>query len=880
MRVVVVTLAQIIAMIIFAFGYFAVDEKIADGNTDDWVNKHTLETTKLYLKSIDQRCHESLENGIFDKFVFIVIDALRSDFVPAIDNRFEANMPFTEQLIKDKLAIAMTSKAQTPTVTMPRIKALLSGTHPNFLDLIFNLKATKFGDDNVIDRSVIKNKRIVFYGDDTWLQMFPENMFIRSNVTRSFFATDYTTVDTNVTENMKPELMRLNTWDYLILHYLGVDHIGHAHGGAKSSLLPAKLIEMDNVVKLIYEKLRLHDKRYLIVITGDHGMTEAGNHGGSTDDETNTAMIFIDTKASKSHENVNIESLSSERVRQVDFAATLSSLLGLPIPLKSVGKIILPVIRAYEPSLTKRLCHFHQNSVQMLKISLPVMTTHMRSHIEETLKKHSLYLSDNLSASDGEIIETEYVRLMNSMQLMLIEEKSHRNFWPLFISQTLNILVLVSLASFLAKSEFHLLRELWHDRLVLISLVILFMHAILLSSTSFIEMEQFFWSYISLSIASIITMCNTQALRRAFRTLNYVLVMNKKHDREVDGTVNKDYVNYLKLKVLAGVALVCVVRLSSSWHSVDYDITKWLNEKNNSCKLTALAIMSMFSMSSTISINYIGKQRVVFIAGLFWVYLFRCDTGFLLPSIFQGSLVSNIAAVHKARIAYLHIAVILLIPFVNRLNLGKYFSSSFEIKKQTFTSAIFASICCGWLLLIALLSSVCNIPLIALHVIMERLVHFCIAERGQSQSEIRYALIYVIFAMSAFYSTGNSNSISTIDVAPGYVGLSDYNVFVVGSLVTANAYSLYTFWYLMLFIRLTNNLNRTKSLSLTRFDALINLLLSIRFCVVNYYEIIAIILQNHLFIWTVICPKFLYEAFTTLLTIVLLLSFKLIIKAM
>lgn len=36
----------------------------------------------------------------------------------------------------------------------------------------------------------------------------------------------------------------------MILHYLGLDHIGHM-GGPRSTLMPNKLTEMDNIIKRI-----------------------------------------------------------------------------------------------------------------------------------------------------------------------------------------------------------------------------------------------------------------------------------------------------------------------------------------------------------------------------------------------------------------------------------------------------------------------------------------------------------------------------------------------------------------------------------------------------------------------------------------------------
>ena len=87
------------------------------------------------------------------------------------------------------------------------------------------------------------------YGDDTWLKLFP-NMFSRADGTSSFFVSvsgtslnnctidiailrsdfqDFTEVDTNVTRHVPLEL-RQSDWNGMIMHYLGLDHIGHKSG--------------------------------------------------------------------------------------------------------------------------------------------------------------------------------------------------------------------------------------------------------------------------------------------------------------------------------------------------------------------------------------------------------------------------------------------------------------------------------------------------------------------------------------------------------------------------------------------------------------------------------------------------------------------------
>ena len=46
----------------------------------------------------------------------------------------------------------------------------------------------------------LAGKRIVQYGDDTWIKLFP-GAFLRAEGTSSFFVADYTEVDNNVTRH-------------------------------------------------------------------------------------------------------------------------------------------------------------------------------------------------------------------------------------------------------------------------------------------------------------------------------------------------------------------------------------------------------------------------------------------------------------------------------------------------------------------------------------------------------------------------------------------------------------------------------------------------------------------------------------------------------
>ena len=68
--------------------------------------------------------------------------------------------------------------------------------------------------------------------------------------------------------------MEQSDWNALILHYLGVDHIGHM-SGPRASYMIKKQKQMDNVVKTIFEAIEnhAHHKNTLLVLLGDHGMS-------------------------------------------------------------------------------------------------------------------------------------------------------------------------------------------------------------------------------------------------------------------------------------------------------------------------------------------------------------------------------------------------------------------------------------------------------------------------------------------------------------------------------------------------------------------------------------------------------------------------------
>jgi ethanolaminephosphotransferase len=105
--------------------------------------------------------------------------------------------------------------------------------------------------------------------------------------------------------------------------------------------------EMDAVVHKIYTAMQQeqHLQSTLFVLCGDHGMNEAGNHGGSSAGETSPALVFMSPKfEALGGRESPIEPTGDmkyyQMVEQADIAPTLAGLLGIPIPLNSLGVFI------------------------------------------------------------------------------------------------------------------------------------------------------------------------------------------------------------------------------------------------------------------------------------------------------------------------------------------------------------------------------------------------------------------------------------------------------------------------------------------------------------------------------------------------------------
>ncbi|KAJ1351316.1 hypothetical protein KIN20_007302 [Parelaphostrongylus tenuis] len=280
--------------------------------------------------------HDNIDDNYLNnntRVILMVVDAWRLSHLVDPDSP----MIFLRESILSGQAVAFVANVQTPTVTMPRIKALTSGVVPSLISLVTNFFATENMEDNWVNSAAAAGRRIVFFGDDTWLRLFPKAFAVAEGVT-SFFVNDYTEVDNNVTRHLD-YVLTADHWDLLILHYLGLDHVGHSLGG-ESVVIRTKLHEMDNIARRIFHTVSARSP-LLFVMVGDHGMTNAGSHGGGSEAESRVPLLFFHSKAEViQHGNLN----ELPYAEQVDLASTLPFFLRINIPMGSIGLSLVPYI--------------------------------------------------------------------------------------------------------------------------------------------------------------------------------------------------------------------------------------------------------------------------------------------------------------------------------------------------------------------------------------------------------------------------------------------------------------------------------------------------------------------------------------------------------
>lgn len=143
--------------------------------------------------------------------------------------------------------------------------------------------------DHIVQQVFRNQKKSSILGDDTWTKLFKFDTSYPCKTT--FDIWDWETCDNIIYSNLETEIR--NNKDLIVAHFLALDHIGHASSSITHPDFKAK---KDKISKFLTDIVQKMSQDYVLIITGDHGMRDDGNHGGATKEEIESFM-FAYTKS-------------------------------------------------------------------------------------------------------------------------------------------------------------------------------------------------------------------------------------------------------------------------------------------------------------------------------------------------------------------------------------------------------------------------------------------------------------------------------------------------------------------------------------------------------------------------------------------------------
>uniref|UniRef100_A0A1B6DRI5 GPI ethanolamine phosphate transferase 2 C-terminal domain-containing protein n=1 Tax=Clastoptera arizonana TaxID=38151 RepID=A0A1B6DRI5_9HEMI len=849
------------SLILFLVGFFPVKQKSGFSATEKDLPINLLnirlQKENLYIPTVN-------------KTVIMFIDAMRYDFIEGLMG--STNMPFVSQQLSKNNACLLKSRAHPPTVTMPRIKAITTGTVPNFIDIALNLGSDKIQEDNIIHQAS-KVRKIIFYGDDTWLNLYPKS-FARKKGTSSFYVNDFTQVDDNVTREVKKELLN-SDWDVMILHYLGLDHIGHLEG-PKSVLVKPKLQEMDNIALMIYNYLEQYDKKEnkssLLLICGDHGMKDTGSHGGASLGEVLVPVITL---------GLNCPDYNKEEIFQINIASTLSVLWGLPIPADNVGFVITPLLHKY--SLHQKLYIYYYNSLQVLNIFLQnggnIKNDGYKLHSEAVMMHHDwLKNSTNFKAENIILV---YQKCLQNLSKYLTNIMAQYDMPLLVVAIFIQLQVLIVIMmhfsakiikkkTILSATSMFVLIFLCHQAYYFNANTDTFLNNIYIATICcFITSVN-----MTLFVFSDFKIFNIKEIRELLETDLYfifsgqiIFLLSLTTSSLIEEEHQIWYFLWTTICFLIGLhqksfkIWLCIAfvhrilrkinQTGSKWSSLP-DIAGWLNREDHSYLITfnvCFGLIFIYMCSLLRSSSYCNSMK-------YFKIVINTLTGITIVSIylFKSCTSNNVLlfSYPKSRGLFEMQVFWFLFWLLFVVKLVYFIKDGLDFKK----------ICNLFIVNLMLLESVlqrpCNILLLPFLFIIS---HF-ITEHTKYQVNviIKSTLLHHWLGMVFFFYQGNSNSLSTIDVAAGYAGLADYNFWYVGILLYMHTYCGPILAYLL-------NLQGVISLRFQNIDVTTSLgvLILQHILHIVVYLIFVLLQRYHLFVWSVFSPKLLYLSSQTLL---------------
>ncbi|KAK0753025.1 alkaline-phosphatase-like protein [Schizothecium vesticola] len=784
----------------------------------------------------------------FDRLVFMVVDALRSDFVYSPNSGFE----YVQSLIRDGVALPFTAHAASPTVTMPRLKAITTGSIPSFLDVVLNLNegdessTLAFQDTWLAQMKAKDTGKLLMYGDDTWLKLFP-GTFDRLDGTTSFFVSDFTEVDNNVTRHIAEELKN-DDWNTMVLHYLGLDHIGHK-GGPRSPHMVPKQREMDGIVKQIFTAIETqpHLQSTLFVVCGDHGMNDAGNHGASSPGETSPALVFMSPKIKAIQKGLPTPVQSAEdfqyytTVEQSDLAPTLAALLGFPVPKNNLGALIpefLPFWSSGKDQSRLLMQNAHQIldvitaafGTQILGPDSQVDCTRPESDYQELACQWRDVSSAYAKKTSVNDLDPQWVSAMvkwlRKAQGLMSGMASNYNIPRLLLGLAVIVGAVAVAAAAVSSTVGSSVAQPPYLTIIILA------YGAMMFASSYVEEEHHFWYW---------------ATTAWFGLLGFQSVKNSPGSRASHAA--------------GAILMLVIVRLMRAWNQTgqkfagEPDIVKIFLHPNPLILWSMVSIVYIWIHRMLIHgfngipapISYAAMTGSVLAAISFKVHFTQEDAPELIVgfarTVAELEFTQGQSLVSQARAVFIALGIATAVALFYIL-----------MKWRLSVTAPAIDTLHHLLTLLAITQSrTTNIPLFLLFHLQYRLLDITYPDLPL----VDLSTSSLLLQYTSFFALGGSNAISSVDLSSAYNGVAGYDAAVVGLLTFVGNWAGPIYWTSATTLLLLRRARRDGS-GFRVFLGHVAVQTLFAACSVAAVMAACTVLRTHLFVWTVFSPKYLY----------------------
>ncbi|TKW39959.1 hypothetical protein SEVIR_1G214300v4 [Setaria viridis] len=309
------------------------------------------------------------------RLVLLVADGLRADKFFEPDERGRYRAPFLRSVIEEKGRWGV-SHARPPTESRPGHVSLIAGFYEDPSAVTKGWKANPVEFDSVFNQS----RHTISYGSPDIVPIFcssvPHSTWDTYPHEYEDFATDASFLDhwsfdqfqgllNRSFDNIKLRQLLLQDKLVIFLHLLGCDTNGHAHR-PYSSIYLNNVKVVDQIAESMYNLMENYfkDNQTAYVFTADHGMSDKGSHGDGHPSNTDTPLVawgagirspkflaytekpddgfrFVDDHKhdTPTPQDWALEGFERADVNQADIAPLMSTLVGLPCPMNSVGSL-------------------------------------------------------------------------------------------------------------------------------------------------------------------------------------------------------------------------------------------------------------------------------------------------------------------------------------------------------------------------------------------------------------------------------------------------------------------------------------------------------------------------------------------------------------